>query len=179
MTGHVHGRYKLTSSHPSADFGSAVILLDNGVRLYVECGYLAEQNLSDDEFWLDDRLTVYGTHGFVWAEANGAWQAVTKSAGGQRLEGQFGSWVSYMDDMQMLYTRDFADWMDDDTKVHPSNIEVSYHGYEMLEAIYLSALNHTRVDLPIKDMDYEGTIQRSLRELPAIQTYIPDPKLNI
>ncbi len=179
ITGHVHGRYKLTSSHPSADFGSAVILLDNDVRLYFECGYLSEQNLTDDEFWLDDRLTVYGTHGFVWAEANGAWQAVTKSSGGELLHGQYRPWVEYMDDMQAMYTRDFAEWMDDDTKIHPSNLEISYRGYEMLEAVYLSALDHSRIDLPIADLDYEDVIGRSLRELPEIKTYIPNPKLNI
>lgn len=179
VAGHVHGRYKLTSSHPSADFGYAVILLENGIRLYFECGYLSEQNLSDDEIWLDDRLTVYGTHGFAWAEANGAWQAMTKSSGGKLLEGQFLTWVEYMDYMQAEYIREFADWLDNDEKVHPCNIEISYRGYEILEAIYLSALGHTRTDLPITDMNFENSISRALRELPEIRTYIPNPKLNI
>ena len=35
--------------------------------------------------------------------------------------------------------------------VHPSNVELAYHAYEVLHAMSLSALDHTRVELPLPD----------------------------
>ena len=173
--GHINGKTKLKSSHPSPDYVSAVVLLENGARIYFESGYLSEQNLSDDEFWLDDRLTAIGEDGFVWAEANGAWKAVALNEG--KMCGQFCDWVSYMDYMQEHYIKDFALWMDDESCVHPCNVDISCHGYEILEAIYQSALNNTRVDIPAQNHD-GNLLSRMEEELADIKTYIPNPKLN-
>lgn len=175
VAGHVHGKGKLKSNHPSPDNGNAVILLDNGARIYFECGYLSEQNLTDDEFWLDDRITIYGEDGFVWAEANGAWKAITPN---KKIEkGQYLGWVEYMDYMQAAYIKDFTKWMDDESCVHPCNVETSYHGYEILEAIYLSSLNNTRIDLPIDKFNYSNLLERMEAEFSEIETYIPNAKL--
>ena len=42
-----------------------------------------------------------------------------------------------------------ADWLDDPRRVHPSNLETSYHGFEILMGLALSSLERRRVDLPI------------------------------
>ena len=175
VAGHINGKSKLNSSHPSPDYVSAVISLENGARIYFESGYLCEQNLSDDEFWLDDRLTVIGEKGFAWAEANGAWKIIEPVEG--ILSGQFAEWISYMDYMQAEYIKDFALWMDDDANVHPCNVNISCHGYEILEAVYQSALDNTRVDIPI-DVASGDLLKRMDSELADIKTYIPNPKLN-
>jgi predicted dehydrogenase len=85
--GHVHGKQKLSDHHPSPDFVNGVALLDNEVRLYFECGYLSPRNLPETSFWVDDRLTVYGSKGYVWAECNGRWSAFTSKTGGEVITG--------------------------------------------------------------------------------------------
>ena len=71
--------------------------------------------------------------------------------------------------MQLPYIRDFADWLDDDAKVASCNVEMAYHGYEVLQAACLSALDHTRVDLPLAEPATTGNVfERMLRELPDV-----------
>ena len=71
--------------------------------------------------------------------------------------------------MQPPYIRDFADWLDDDAKVASCNVEMAYHGYEVLQAACLSALDHTRVDLPLAEPATTGNVfERMLRELPDV-----------
>lgn len=166
VVGHVHGRKRLFDGHPSPDFVNGTILLEDRVRLYFECGYLSEQNLAEKDFWTDDRLTVYGSHGYAWAECNGAWAAFTKSTDGQLIKGQGDEWDKQSLVIQAPYIRDLADWMDDDNKVHPCNMDISYHGFEILEGLCLSALDNVKIDFPITVPAYEDVLKRMERELP-------------
>ncbi len=163
--GHVHGPEKLTDNHPSPDFITGVVLLENGVRVYLECGYLSEQNLTDEEFFFDNRLTVYGSHGYAWAETNGAWNAYTMKSGGEVIEGQEMKWPEEVPRIQALYLKDLADWLDGTLSYNPCNVEISYHGYEILEAMCISALDNVRVDLPLPDGEYEDIIERMKQTL--------------
>ena len=166
VVGHVHGREQLDDSHPSPDFILGEMLLGNGVRAYLDCGYLSPQNLADEAFWVDDRLSVYGTHGYAWAEANGRWAACTRRTTGRLDQGEDEPWlVQEKQRLQTLYARDFADWLDDDDRVHPCNVAISYHGYEILEGLCLSALDHTRIDLPLDPEAHEPAMERMRAEL--------------
>ena len=68
--------------------------------------------------------------------------------------------------IQTPYYREYAEWLDDDARVHSCNIDTACHGYEILEGMCLSALNNVRVDLPIADLGYEPVLERMRRELP-------------
>jgi predicted dehydrogenase len=171
VVGHVHGRERLSDGHPSPDFVEGTVLLDGGVRIHFECGYLSERNLPADDFWTDNRLTAYGTHGYAWAETNGAWGALTRDSGGEPVSGQAGTWEEMEPGLQVPYYRDFADWMDDADRVHPCNVAISAQGYGILEGMCLSALRHTRIDLPLRDLDYEDVNAQMRRVLPDLRTY--------
>jgi predicted dehydrogenase len=167
VVGHIHGKRLLDDSHPSAEYILGEILFENGVRAYLECGYLAPSHMDKEHFWVDDRLTVYGSHGYAWADTDGRWGALTRSSGGQPI-GEVGQpWsVQERQRLQVLYLQDLAAWLDDDAKVHPCNVEISYHGYEILEGLCLSALEHRRVDLPLPGTGGEDLVARMRRELP-------------
>lgn len=171
VAGHVNGRQGLTDSHPSPGFANGTVLLENGVRIYFECGYLSQKNLTAEEFWFDNRLAVYGTHGYTWGETNGVWVAFTKTSGGELLRNQEEDFLTSEIKMQVAYTKDFADWLDDDKKTHPNNINISYHGFEILEGLYLSALDNTRIDFPITEFSKEDSIKRMLKVLPEVKPY--------
>ena len=40
---------------------------------------------------------------------------------------------------------------------HPCSLSQAYHGYEILEAMYVSAIERTRVDLPMRlPLEYDA-----------------------
>jgi len=165
--GHVHGKKVLDDSHPSPDYVMGQVLFANGVRAFLECGYLSPTHMKRKKFWVDNRLTVHGTHGYAWADTDGRWGALTRSSGGEMLSGVGDPWERQGHRIQSLYTRDLANWLDDDNLVHPCNIDLAFHGYEVLQAMCLSALDNVRVDLPLAHPHLAGDIlERMRRELP-------------
>ena len=168
--GHVHGRTQLTDSHPSPDYLFGQILLENGVRAEIECGYLAPSHMDEDHFWVNNRLTVYGTHGYVWADTDGRWGSYNRQCKGEPTGGEGETWDQQsITHLQADYLRDFADWLDDDSAEHPCNLEIAYHGFEILEGVCLSALDHTRVDFPIENVtENESALSRMVSMLPEV-----------
>ena len=165
--GHVHGKELLSDHHPSPNYTTGHVEFENGVRSYFEFGKLSASHMPGENFWVDDRLTVYGTHGYAWGDANGRWGAFTKSSRGEVIGGEGDIWnVQQSTRLQPLYLGEFADWLDDDSKVHPCNIDITYHGYEILEAVCISAMDHIRVDLPIDPEKCEDIFERMRSELP-------------
>jgi hypothetical protein len=78
VAGHVQGRERLDDSHPSPSYAMGQICFDNGVRAFVEFENSSTAHMPADSFWLDNRLTVYGSRGYVWADTDGHWGAFTK-----------------------------------------------------------------------------------------------------
>ena len=167
VCGHVHGPICLDDNHPAPDYLLGTMELENGVHAYVECGYLAEAHNPPEYGSSDNRLTVYGTDGYVYAETDGFWGACTKATGGKLIEGKDPGWRNHQQVLiQTPYYTQLAEWIEDDKKVHSCNIDTAYHGYEILEGMCLSALRNVRIDLPIKDLTYEPVLETMRRELP-------------
>lgn len=179
VVGHSHGTFYLSNSHPSPDYILGEVAFENGVRGIVECGYFSPQHLIHDnsfdhgpkmpEYYTDDRLTVYGETGYAWAECNGRYAYFSKDTNGEVISGDYGTFFEQEQfTAQDRYTYDFGLWMQDDTKVHPSNLEAAYTGYEILESIYISALENRRVDLPLPlPLEYD-CLERQKKELPDV-----------
>jgi len=164
VVGHIHGTEKLTDNHPSPDYIMGQVEFANGVRLFLENGYLSKSTMGKrpDKFWVDDRLTVYGTKGYVWCETDGAWGACINGL----IQGEQGkTWGEQEPGLQTPYFTDFADWLDDDAKIHPCNIAISYHGYEILEALCVSALDNKIMRLPVNANEMPDLIERMKLEL--------------
>ena len=167
VAGHVHGRESLAGSHPSPNFTMGYMAFENGARAVVAFGKLARPHMTPDKLMLDNRLTVYGTHGYVWGETDGRWGAFTRHSGGEVFGDEGDSWpVQERTRLQPLFAADLADWLDDDARPHPCNIEISYHGYEILEGMCISALDHRRVDLPLDTSQCVDIFARMRHELP-------------
>jgi len=162
VVGHVHGREKLTDSHPSPDYIMGQVEFDNGVRLFLENGYLSKSTVNGRMFWVDNRLTVYGTKGYAWAETDGAWGACVNGEI-QKIQGE--TWDIQEPKLQTPYFRDFIKWLDDDSKIHPCNLPITYHGYEILEALCVSALDNKPVYLPVNVDEMPDIIERMKNEL--------------
>lgn len=160
VVGHVHGKDKLSDSHPSPDYAMGQIEFENGVRGIVECGTLAPDQPGKNTFWLNAGATVYGSRGYAQVIVGSGWQAVTRSSSGL-ICGSGGFDVAKD---QSPYIKDLADWLDNPTKIHPCNGEVTYHGFELAMGICLSSLEKRKISLPLKTS--EPIVERLRRELP-------------
>jgi len=173
VVGHVNGRAKLSDNHPSPDFLFGEAHMRNGVMLMMEIGYLKTLTMPADAFWVDNRLTVFGERGYVWAETDGKCCVFSPETGREPVVTEYPNWNIQEKEIQTPYYKEFADWLDDDAKIHPSNVEISRHGYEIMEGAFLSALRNKRVDLPIRYGGGEDAIAEMEKTLPE-QEYGPD-----
>jgi len=115
---------------------------------------------------LANAVTIYGYHGYAKVMTDGFSQVSTKSSRGQILEHQGDDWTTQEKYLQIPYTKDIVNWLDDPKKVHPCNGEISYHGFQILMGMCLSSYENRRIDLPIKQIPVEPILQTLKRELP-------------
>lgn len=169
VVGHVHGRGLLADSHPSADYTMGQMEFANGVRAICEFGRLSASHMGTDKYWVNNRLTAHGTHGYAWAETDGRWGAFTRSSHGETIGEQGDDWSTQANTrLQPLYLGELADWLDGRVENHSCNLEQAYHGYEIMEALCISAMDRVRVELPLDAEERAGEemFDRMRRELP-------------
>jgi predicted dehydrogenase len=138
------GRGKLADLHPSPDYIAGFIQFANGVRGIVECGAGAPDVPEVDYWWRKCRIGAQGTEGYAEVLTGGGWRAVT-SKGTSSGEGC----MNYDLDMPP-YIQEMADWLDDDSKVHPCRFESAYKGLEIMMALARSAAEGGQVALPLE-----------------------------
>ncbi|MHB1357000.1 MAG: Gfo/Idh/MocA family protein [Anaerolineae bacterium] len=178
VAAHVNGKASWLNDreHPSPDYVLAKLEFENGVYGTLEFGKCAPMYMGRRGSCIDNRLTAYGTHGYIWCDTDGGWGMFTKDTGREMLTGKGDDWSTQeRTRLQPLFVRDFIDWMDDGKKVHPSNLDITYHGYEIVEGICMSALDHVRIDLPltVHDGNDPDVFQRMRDELPECAPLYP------
>ena len=171
VAGHVHGKALLKDSgHPSPDYTLARLGFENEVTATLEFGRLSAMHMGIRGACIDNRLTVRGSHGYVWCDTDGGWGLFSPRTNGEARTGKGEGWAKQQKDrLQPLFARDLLEWLDDDARPHPCNIDISYHGYEIMEAMCLSALDNVRVDLPLNGTADYDIFERLRRELPQCQ----------
>ncbi len=142
------GTEKYGDIHTSPDYIGAIVQFANGVRGYIETGADAPDVPEVDSMWHKCRIGAQGTEGFAEvltgkAGKGGGWRAVTKDG----VQGGPGA-MDYDHDMPP-YIQEIADWLDDETKVHPCNGERALKGFGVMMAALRSATTGGRVNLPL------------------------------
>jgi predicted dehydrogenase len=143
VVGQAHGKSKLTDNHPSPDYVAGLIQFSNGVRGVVESGDGAPDVPEVDYWWRKCRMGAQGTEGFAEVLTGGGWRAVTRDG---VLSGPGG--MDYEHDMGP-YVQEMADWLDDESRIHPCNGESAFKDLEIMMAICRSAVQRGKVDLPL------------------------------
>lgn len=158
--GQAQGRLAYLEDHPCPDHAAGVVEFASGVRGFLEIGSLAPRHLDEGDFWGDVAVTVRGARGHARVVLGGGWEAVTRWSGGRVETGPADVSPGEPEHMRLL-----ADWLDDPRRGHPSNLETSYHGFEILMGLALSSLERRRVDLPIAGTP-EAILERLRDALP-------------
>jgi predicted dehydrogenase len=137
------GRLKLADIHASPDYLAGFIQFANGVRGIVECGAGAPDVPEVSYWWRKCRIGALGTDGFAEVLTGGGWRAVTKT-GASSGPGS----MNYDLDMPP-YIQDMAEWLDDDSRVHPCNFDSAHKGHEILMGLCRSVVEGGQVALPL------------------------------
>jgi predicted dehydrogenase len=160
ILGQAQGRQAYLEDHPCPDHVAGVVEFSTGARAFLEIGSLAPHHLDDGDFWGDVAVTVRGDLGYARVVLGGGWEAVTRRSEGRVERGPADISPGEPEHLHLL-----ADWLDDSRRTHPSNLETSYHGFEILMGLALSSLERRRVDLPIAGTP-EAILERLRDALP-------------
>jgi len=141
------GKGKFSDIHSSPDYIAGFIQFKNGVRGIVETGAGAPDVPEVDYWWRKCRIGAQGTEGFAEVLTGGGWRAITRDSNGP-ISGE--GCMNYDNDMPP-YIADMAKWLDDDKFVHPCNGENAYKGFEVMQGLCRSVIEHGQVALPLAD----------------------------
>ena len=116
-------------------------------------------------FWTSSWTLIGLALGFVALLTGGGWRAVTRGQKGV-IAGE--GCMNY--DLEMPpYVQDIAQWLDDDTRIHPCNGESAYKGFEISMAMLRSVIQRGQVKLPLGQGEPElDALRNVLPERPVL-----------
>ncbi|MEO2005569.1 MAG: Gfo/Idh/MocA family oxidoreductase [Candidatus Poribacteria bacterium] len=156
--GQVSGAGWLDGSHPCPEASVAVVNLADGTQIHVRCGSNGPVVRESDPIHLNKRLVVYGTRGLAeWTMSSWELHIGDAKTGGVHeyyaadLPGQIG------------LTEAMFDWLEDASRVHPTNLQDSLTQFNVILGLYMSALERRGIDLPVEpDADLLGKLRKRL-----------------
>ena len=139
------GLLENVKQHYAPDQSLATIEYSNGVQASLRCGENAPQVQAGDPINKHKRVAVYGSRGYIhWTMFS--WETLIDGVY-QSGEHQF-----YEQDIlgQAAMTEAMIDWLEDETTVHPLNLESAIGDFSVILALYTSALNRQVVEFPFE-----------------------------
>ena len=147
--GNVSGARTFESRQPSPDMAEAAVDFANGARCQMLCGEVAPETNEGGGTCSHKRISAFGTRGFVqWTMHD--WERCTPDGGYENGTHTYG----VEDDLAQGALTDAAfDWVEDDSKVHPTGLDLALKKFNIILGAYVSALNNVPVDLPFDPPD--------------------------
>ena len=134
--------------HYAPDQSLAALEYSNGVPASLRCGENAPRVPGGGAIHQHKRIAVYGERGYVhwtmwgWETLiNGVCESGSHDYPEEDVLGQ----AAMCDAM--------FDWLDDDKAVHPLNLDAAIRDFEVILALYTSALTHQVISLPFDPPD--------------------------
>ena len=129
--------------HYAPDQSLAAVEYDNGVQATLRCGENAPRVPRGDAIYQHKRIAVYGMKGYIHWTMWG-WETF--------IDGVYDSGEHEYPDEDVLGQAGMCeamfDWLEDDSALHPLNLERALVDFEVILALYASSLNHAVVELP-------------------------------
>jgi predicted dehydrogenase len=147
--GQVSGAEYIGSGQPSPDMAAASVVFANNVHTVLVCGSCAPKATESDSKYHHKRISVYGTRGFIQWTMDG-WERLTPDKGYESGEHDY---RTEDDHAQARLTEACFDWLEDETKPHPTRLGRSLAQFNTILGIYTSALRHEPVTLPFNPPD--------------------------
>ena len=139
------GLQETRGQHYAPDQSLVKINYDNGVHALLQCGENAIKVKDDARINIHKRIAVYGSRGYVqWT----MWSWETY------MDGVYDSGVHEYPEQDILgqagMTEAMFDWLENDKAVHPLNLDLALQDFNIILGMYMSALHHKVIDLPVE-----------------------------
>jgi predicted dehydrogenase len=139
----------INGTHPSPRTAETLITFKNGIRAALQAGEGAPMLDNSAPNWGHKRIAVYGTHGFRhwWMQGcekalpDGTIEKLAHDYATEDLWGQAG------------LTNSLFDWLEDESKISPTNLRTALDEWLVILAGYLSTVEARPVDLPFEPPD--------------------------
>ena len=152
ILGQTSGEENLNSAlgHPGPLHAVAHVLYENGLHVSLAFGTQMAQKASDTTGVYDHkRVFVVGTKGFVhWRFSS--WERSTLDGGYESGPLNYGEQDVIA---QGNFTEAIFDWLDDESKVHPTHLKQSLVESNIILGMYYSGLTNQIIDLPFEPPD--------------------------
>lgn len=144
--------------HYAPDQSLAAVQYDNGLQATLRCGENAPRVPRGGPIWQHKRIAVYGMKGYVHWTMWG-WETF--------IDNVYESGEHEYPDEDLLGQAAMCDamfdWLEDDSKVHPLNLERALVDFNVILALYASSLNHEVVAIPYEpEADLVAKLRRAL-----------------
>ncbi len=144
--------------HYAPDQSLAAIEYDNGVQATLRCGENAPRVPRGGPIYQHKRIAVYGMKGYIHWTMWG-WETF--------IDGVYDSGEHEYPDEDVLGQAAMCDamfdWLDDDSNVHPLNLERALVDFNVILALYASSLNHEVIHIPYEpEADLVPKLRRAL-----------------
>ena len=148
--GQIAGAGNLDGAQPSPANATAIVTYANGVQASVAFGpEMAPRVLPNTGNNRHKRVCVFGETGFVhWRFES--WERYTPEGGYEGGNMGYGDQNSVA---QTNLTEAVFDWLEDDNKIHPTNLPQSLAEFNLLLGIYYSGLTNSVLELPFDPPD--------------------------
>ena len=150
VQGQISGAGQLDSAQPSPANATALATYANGVQASLAFGpEIAPRVLPETSNNRHKRVCVFGETGFVhWR-----FESWERSLPGTGYEGGDLNYGEQDVIAQGGLTDAVFEWLDDESKVHPTHLKQSLAEFNLLLGIYYSGLTNTIVELPFDPPD--------------------------
>ena len=147
-------------AHYAPDQSLAAVEYDNGVQATLRCGENAPRVPRGDAIYQHKRIAVYGMKGYIhwtmwgWETSiNGAYDSGEHEYPDEDVLGQ------------AAMTEAMFDWLEDDSAVHPLNLDRALVDFNVILALYASSLTHKVVALPYEpEADLASKLRDALQD---------------
>ena len=158
VLGQISGKEQLDSAQPSPMHAAGHVMYENGLHVSIAFGTGVGTMASDNQgVHCHKRVFVVGTEGFVhWRFSS--WERATRKGG---YEGGPLNYGEQDIQAQGNLTEAAFDWLDDESKEHPTHLKQSLAEFNLLLGTYYSGITNQIIDLPFDPPD---GLMDSLRE---------------
>jgi predicted dehydrogenase len=142
--GELQGLDKEGASAPDA--AAATICFDNRVRATMELGSVGREIPGETNKWMHFSVEAYGSRGHVKVTLNTTWELSTYADGGTVVEES--SWDKHYLRALTAHLDAAARYAQDPAEGHVSDLAKSLASFQVIMAIYASACDGGRIELP-------------------------------
>ena len=151
--GAASGAEEMKGYHPGPDTTVGQVVFANSVYGVWNNGYTAPMAGDEDTVWQHCRVAAYTERGHVLWEEFRNWEIISPEGVERGYQGDTDDWLAGNHAAQAALVEAMFDWIEDHAKPVGTNLKLGLHQWEVVLALYASALWRKPVEIPFDPPD--------------------------